>query len=877
MNRALKIGGGIVAGVVVLPVVAVAVLLAVIDPNDFKPEIAQLVKDKTDMDLAINDRLEWALWPSLGVKLGKTTLTDSQAKETLLAVDRAAVSVQLMPLFAQQIAIDAVELDGAKVRFIQHADGTTSWDRMLTKLKSPEEEKSEKVAFNISKLDIRNTELFLADEASKTTRTVSKIAVQSQDIDLDQAFPVAAQFEFSQQDGAGKTLLAKNDIKTTVQLFQDEERYVITGLELASDLSGSLLPAPATVKLAGDITADLKQQLHTVDKLLLAVEYRDPALASPATLALKGAVKADMAKQQISVNGLSLDASYPDKALSSPATLALSGAVLADLGQSLATVQGLKLKAAYPQAGLKSPITADLNTDLSAQWADGNLSLPNLVLNAVYPDAKAAKPIAVNLNAALKANWLKGEASLPAFTARALGVEAKGQLAARLPAVAADAQPGTPLLSGLSLNGALATNTFNAKSVLAALGIAAPKTQDPKALQAVSLSTDIAGSENSLLLKSLRLKLDGSSLSGEAGISDLKTMRQYARLSLDKINVDGYLPPATAAAKAEGKPAAKPASPAGLLPVELLRQQNMDVAINVGSLQAMGYSVAGLKLAATAGKGLLNVSEFKGDVYQGSFSVPASINVQGAQPVLNLKPNINQIELGPLLKTVLKQDFLTGKASYNGELKLTGNSTDAWLQSVDGMSGLKLTDGLLHGVNMTQLVMDELGKYQALLPLLTGRDAATIVKKQNDTVLKAMALEATLNNGVLQGKDFNADIQQAKLAGGGSFNLLTQEMDYSFKLSLDKSLVGEKYAAYPIPLRCKGSLKGGLARLCGVDAGEVKTMALKVAADKQLEKLGVKGGDVNVAVQQKVEEEKKKAQDKLNQKLGEGLNKLFNR
>jgi hypothetical protein len=65
-------------------------------------------------------------------------------------------------------------------------------------------------------------------------------------------------------------------------------------------------------------------------------------------------------------------------------------------------------------------------------------------------------------------------------------------------------------------------------------------------------------------------------------------------------------------------------------------------------------------------------------------------------------------------------------------------------------------------------------------------------------------------------------------------------------------------------------------------------MVTKAIAAKELEKLGIKGGDVNATVdakkkeaeaaaQQKIEEEKKKATDKLNEKLGEGLNKLFKR
>ena len=123
--RALKITGIVFGAVVGLVVAAVALLLLFIDPNDYKPQLATVVKEKTDMTLVIDDRLGWTLWPRIGVTLGKVSLSDAERKETLVAVGKAAVSVELMPLLSKQIRIDAVDLEGANVRFIQYADGTT--------------------------------------------------------------------------------------------------------------------------------------------------------------------------------------------------------------------------------------------------------------------------------------------------------------------------------------------------------------------------------------------------------------------------------------------------------------------------------------------------------------------------------------------------------------------------------------------------------------------------------------------------------------------------------------------------------------------------------------------------------------------------------
>jgi uncharacterized protein involved in outer membrane biogenesis len=840
MKRALLITGGVIGGFVTLVVIAITVLLLVIDPNDYKGEIASLVKKKTDMELAINDRLEWTIWPNIGVKLGKTSLSDPVAKETLVAVDKAAVSVQLLPLLSRSIKIDAVTLDGARVRFIQNADGSTSWDRMLAKLTSAPDEKSDKVAFNIKQLDVKNTSVLLKNEKTHVERALEDVTVSASDISMSSAFPLKVGFTFRQQDAAGKTVIAKNTLETTLKLDQDKELYEVSKLAVASALSGTALPAPANVELHGDIRADMKAQ-------------------------------------QVSLSGLQLKADYQDKALKSPATVVMTANVLADLAKTQLTVNELKLNAGWPDATRPEPLTAALAANLSTNWGDGAVDATQFTLNAVVPDKAWPKPLQLALNAPFKGNWMQGDFSIPQFVLDAVGVRTNGSVDAKLPALQSK-EPGTAITKGMVISGRIGTAAFNPLSVMAALAIAAPKTADANVLKTASFAADIAGDEKKVLLKNIRIKLDDSTLTGEAGISDLATLRQYARLSLDRMDADRYLPPPVATAK-PAAPAATPAS-ADVLPVKLLKTQNLDVALTAGSFKVMEYPVTAFRVAATAGNGLVNVSELKGTIYSGGFSVPVNINVQGAQPVLKLQPRLEHMEIGPLAKKFLKKDLLEGKASYTGDLTVRGNTVDAWMKSVTGTSDLKFENGLLHGVNAMQEVMNSLGKYQGLLTL-AGKDPQAVVGKQKDTEIASFAATNTLDNGVLNSKSLNADLRKAKVGGTGSFNLVTQELDYKLQLNLDKSVVGDKNAAYALPVQCKGNLAGNLATLCKLDSRAISDIALKAATAKGLERLGLKGLDgaatPEAAVKQKADEEKQKAKDKLNEKLNEGLNKLFKR
>jgi uncharacterized protein involved in outer membrane biogenesis len=319
-----------------------------------------------------------------------------------------------------------------------------------------------------------------------------------------------------------------------------------------------------------------------------------------------------------------------------------------------------------------------------------------------------------------------------------------------------------------------------------------------------------------------------------------------------------------------------------MLPIKLIKEQNLDVALSANSLTIMTYPISAFRLAVTAGNGLVNVSELKGTIYNGGFNAPVNINVQSNEPIIKLQPRLEHMEIGPLAKKLLKKELLEGKASYTGNLTVRGNTVDAWMKSVTGTSDLRFDNGLLHGVNAMQEAVNALGKYQGLLAL-AGKDTETIINKQKDTEIASFAANNTLENGVLSSKSLNADLGKGKVNGSGSFNLVTQDLDYRFNLNLDKTVVGEKNAAYALPVICKGNLAGNMATLCKLDAKAISDIALKAATMKGLEKLGLKSDAATPqeAAKQVIENEKQKAQEKakekINEKLNEGLQKLFKR
>lgn len=106
--------------IVLVVVIGIAALLALVDPNQFKPMIAEQVKKATGRELVMDGDISWRFFPSVGLDIGKTEFRNPAgfAEENLMRFDRAELSVSVLPLLSNQLEIGNVSLHGGRV-FIQ--------------------------------------------------------------------------------------------------------------------------------------------------------------------------------------------------------------------------------------------------------------------------------------------------------------------------------------------------------------------------------------------------------------------------------------------------------------------------------------------------------------------------------------------------------------------------------------------------------------------------------------------------------------------------------------------------------------------------------------------------------------------------------------
>ncbi|OBS08356.1 AsmA family protein [Acidihalobacter prosperus] len=116
--------------VLLLAVVGLTAFVMTFNPNDYKPQIERLVKEKTGRTLNIDGKMSLTIYPRLGLRLAKVSLSNPAGFDTqkpFASIDRLDLDVELMPLLRRKLVVDRVVLSGLDVNLVRKADGSANW------------------------------------------------------------------------------------------------------------------------------------------------------------------------------------------------------------------------------------------------------------------------------------------------------------------------------------------------------------------------------------------------------------------------------------------------------------------------------------------------------------------------------------------------------------------------------------------------------------------------------------------------------------------------------------------------------------------------------------------------------------------------------
>ena len=763
MKGLFKVLFGII-GLLIVVIVAAAILIPMyVDPNDYKGEITTLVKKQTGRELQIPGDLSISVFPWLGVQTGELVFSNAEGfgDEPMVRAQGVEIRVKLLPLLRQEIQVGTVVIDELQASLGRNKQGVSNWDDLIKAAETaPEQQEPAQPAGDqglalaglaVGGLDISNSRVIWDDKQAGQRYAIDQLNLETgelvpgQPIDID----LAMNFEASQPELQGDLALAG-----TVSYDLDKQQYQVTPLDLESSLKGPQLPGGAAdISLSADtIAADLKAHTARVNALSLT--------------ALNTAIEGDIQAQNI-------DRKVPG----------LKGFV---------KVSGDSLPALLKAAGQQ---------DLAAQLAN--------------------KPESFMLNASFDAAAEAGTAKVSELEASVLGIELSGKLNASQTNTDNPALSGEFDIAGLGLDatttvkaenvlkqpsysGSLKLAEFNPRDLMDELAIELPATADDEVLTRLALETQYSGTSNSINMSQLNLQLDDTTATGSLGVADFAQQALRFDLNVDQINADRYLPPA---AEGEAKPAATPetaaAGAATELPMETLRELNIQGSLEIGQLTISKAKMSDVKLTINADQGVIKLAPVTAKLYDGSYDGAVNLNATGKQPSLALDTKLAGVNIAPLLQDMTGDAKLTGTGNITANLNTAGADLPAMKQRLNGKADLLFKDGAYKGINIGAI----LRKANALLE---GRSLKEVSSKEQ-TDFSEMTATLNITDGVVKNDDLTAKSPAIRVNGAGQANLVTEQVDYTVKASVAKTAKGQggeeldSVGGYTIPVRCQGT------------------------------------------------------------------------
>ena len=326
-------------------------------------------------------------------------------------------------------------------------------------------------------------------------------------------------------------------------------------------------------------------------------------------------------------------------------------------------------------------------------------------------------------------------------------------------------------------------------------------------------------------LSSLDARVDDSTLRGSAAVTNLTTGAMSFDLSLDHIDLDRYLTPASKSAHTSAQPAPQSVgggAQATELPTSALKTLQLHGKLAIGSAIIDRIKLSQVAVGLAADGGVLHVNPATAKLYNGTSEGTVTLDAHGDVPALQLNENLSGVDIEPLLQDFAKLNRISGRGNVTLNLTGHGKTAPAIVGSLDGHAAVNLAKGAIDGLDLWAAVNSAVALAQRhTLP--TGVTGST-----NSTRFDVFKASADLTNGIASTKDLEITSGDLRVTGQGTTNLVNGAVDYHVNAAIQQG-PGAGAALANVPLLISGRMTSPIVR--------PDTQALvKSMARQQLEK-----------------------------------------
>lgn len=279
-----------------------------------------------------------------------------------------------------------------------------------------------------------------------------------------------------------------------------------------------------------------------------------------------------------------------------------------------------------------------------------------------------------------------------------------------------------------------------------------------------------------------------------------------AELTVDRLNVNPYLPPeqpAAEAGEAGGTDGGAAGGDAGgewsdePIDVSALDALNADLAFNAGGIQYRDVQIGQSRLTVVLQDAKLTADLAEMQLYEGSGKGTVVLDGSQGAPAVSADFDLANFQAGPFLNDLAKFDRLLGTTETQISVRGTGASQRELVSNLNGNGSVMFRDGAIKGVNIAAMIRNI-----STGALGEGFDEAA------QTDFAELSGTFTIDQGIVRNDDLSMVAPLLRMTGAGEIPLPSRTVDYVVRPKLVGSIEGQggaqDLAGVGVPIKVTG-------------------------------------------------------------------------
>ncbi|MCB2218332.1 AsmA family protein [Desulfofustis glycolicus] len=345
------------------------------------------------------------------------------------------------------------------------------------------------------------------------------------------------------------------------------------------------------------------------------------------------------------------------------------------------------------------------------------------------------------------------------------------------------------------------------------------QTADPQALENFSLKANLRGTAQQLEVADGTIVIDDTTLSLERMMTVFAGPRIDLAMTIDRIDLDRYLPPASAdqaSRPSSGAPVAQQPENTGSHPqddardqqstgeqtdtganqetgaepptsaerpaatYESLRNLVLTAVIKLGEVRVHGATATSVTLDLSGEDALFTLNSLALDLYEGHLSATGSVDLGKNVPASSITAAIESVQVGPLLRDFADKDLLEGRLTADLDLAASGDRSADIVSSLNGTGTLHFNDGALIGLDLARLART-----------ITSGFSLDEQGERPRTDFSELNLPVTIAHGLITIPEATLKSPFIRADASGTANLVTKTLDLRLRPELVATIKGQ--------------------------------------------------------------------------------------